>query len=221
MQKSNYKTIGGILFSFLIVLASLFVINIFEGLKIPKVTLYYLSRIAIWLALLLVYLYSKYIENQNFMLWQENKFKVIEYIVSFFKIFGYLILVLFVFGIFFKLLGLKPNYDNFEKLMKVFKDNILLAIFFCITAGFTEELIFRAYLIPRLKMVFNNNLLSIAISSFLFGILHFGFGSWIQIIGPMLIGTVFAFHYVVYRNIKILIFCHIIWDLIILSSQMG
>ncbi len=221
MQQSHNKTIGGILFSFLIVLGSLCVINVFDTAKIPKVTLYFLSRIAIWIALVLIFFYAKYIEKQDFMLWKDTKFTLIEYISAFFKIFGSLFLVLFVFGIIFQLLRLKPNYNELQKLMNVFKNNILLAVFFCVTAGFTEELIFRSYLIPRLKVVLNNTTLAIIISSFLFGILHFGFGSWIQIIGPMLIGTVFAIHYCLFKNIKVLIFCHIVWDLLILMTHIN
>jgi membrane protease YdiL (CAAX protease family) len=221
MQLSKYKTIGGILFSFLIVLGSLCVMNLFNTTKIPKVTIYFLSRIAIWLALFLVILYARFIEKQDFMLWKDTKFTSTEYISAFLKIFGSLFLVLFVFGIIFQLLHLKPNYNELQKLMNVFQNNILLAVFFCVTAGFTEELIFRSYLIPRLKEVFNNTTLAIIISSFLFGILHFGFGSWLQIVGPMLIGTVFAIHYCLYKNIKILIFCHIVWDLLILMTHIN
>ena len=59
--------------------------------------------------------------------------------------------------------------------------------------GFTEELAIRGYLLPRLELIFNNSWTAILISSVLFGLLHFGYGTIINVIGPFFIGLVFAY----------------------------
>jgi len=84
------------------------------------------------------------------------------------------------------------------------------------TAGVVEEMLFRGYLLPRLALIFSSNVVAVIISSALFGLLHFGYNNWYHIVSAFFIGLVFALHYVKYRNIKILIICHFLWDIIIL-----
>ncbi|MFV5702790.1 lysostaphin resistance A-like protein [Flavobacterium sp. XS2P12] len=103
--------------------------------------------------------------------------------------------------------------------MKLFKNNIFLILFTSITAGVSEELIFRGYLIPRLEILLKNTRVAILTSSILFGLIHYSYGSLIQIIGPIFIGLVFALHYKKYKNIKILIMCHFLWDLLVLLNK--
>lgn len=107
--------------------------------------------------------------------------------------------------------------------MQFFKNNIPLILFTSITAGITEELLFRGYLIPRLEIIVKKTYLSILISSILFGLIHYSYDTLIQVIGPFSIGLVLALHYQKYRNIKILIICHFLWDLmsiLIKTSQL-
>jgi uncharacterized protein len=219
MFKIHQKTILAICFSFLIVLASLLSMQYFKGTKIDKTTIFLSSRIAIWIALLLVFIYSKYIEKQQFLLWNETKFKLLDYIISIFIIFSSLFALMLVFAIIMALIKYKPETDEIDKLILIFKNNIYLVLFTCITAGITEELVFRGYLLPRLTLVFNSPKLGIIISSLLFGLLHYGYGNLAQIIGPMLIGTIFAIHYYYFRNLKVLIFCHFLWDFILLMVK--
>jgi len=54
----------------------------------------------------------------------------------------------------------------------------------------------------------------VIISSLLFGLAHYSYGNWSQIINAVLIGLIFGFHYQKYRNIKILIICHFLIDFI-------
>jgi membrane protease YdiL (CAAX protease family) len=88
-----------------------------------------------------------------------------------------------------------------------------------ITAGITEELMLRAYLIPRLQLLFKNDYIPVIVSSVLFGFLHFGYGTALNIVGPMVIGLIFGFHYVRYRNIKILIIVHFLWDYLLIALK--
>jgi len=65
-------------------------------------------------------------------------------------------------------------------------------------------------------LLLKNSYLSIIISSIIFGFLHFSYGTFIQVFGTFLMGLVFAIHYNKYKNIKIVIACHFLWDLSIL-----
>jgi membrane protease YdiL (CAAX protease family) len=84
----------------------------------------------------------------------------------------------------------------------------------------TEEIIFRGYLLPRLEILLKNKNLSVIISSLFFGLIHYGYGTSIQIIGPHS-NRAFGVHYQKYRNIKILIICHFLWDLIALLVKLA
>jgi uncharacterized protein len=210
-QKTNILV--GIFFSVLVLLASMIFLPLLKNLKIDKETTFWIGRFAIWICLLLVFLYSKQIENQKFLLWNEQQLSVLEYVKSFFKIIASIIIGAALIRLLLYLLGGNVEENpKLKEIVAVMKTNFPLLLFTCLTAGFTEELIFRGYLMPRLQLFFNNNYASIAISSLLFGALHFGYGTIFQILGPLLIGVIFAIHYQKYRNIKILIFCHFFWD---------
>ena len=210
-QKTN--TLIGIFFSITILLASMIFLPLLKNLIIDKETNFWIGRIAIWVSLMVIFLFASKIEKQNFFLWNENSFSVLEYIKSFFRIIASIIigaallrLILQFFG------GNETQNTKLIEIIKIMKSNFPLLIFTCLTAGITEELIFRGYLMPRLQLFFNNNYASIVISSLLFGAMHFGYGTVFQVLGPLMIGLIFAIHYQKYRNIKILIFCHFFWD---------
>jgi uncharacterized protein len=209
----------GICLTMLLLLATLLLSPLFSKLKISKSEVFFASRVVIWLALLLVVVFCFKIEKQKMLLWTETKFSIGENVKSFFGIIGSIMIGAFIIGLTLKLSGYKPESDKILEIIKLFKNNYALLIFTCLTAGITEELIFRGYLMPRLQLFFNNHYMSIAISSVLFGLMHFGYGTLVQIIGPIFIGTVFAVHYQKYRNIKILIFCHFFWDFMMLMLK--
>ena len=158
-------------------------------------------------------LFANQIEKQKFLLWNEQKISIQEYIISFFRIFLAIIFGAILINLSLKFLGF-PQAENpkLNEIVGVLKHNFLLLVFTCLTAGFTEELIFRGYLMPRLQLFFNNNYASIVISSLLFGLMHISYGTVFQVLGPIMIGLVFAIHYQKFRNIRILIFCHFFWD---------
>ena len=210
-QKKNAMI--GIFFSILILLASMIFLPLLKNLNIDKETTFWIGRIAIWICLILVLLYANQIENQKFLLWNEQQLSIFEYVKSFFKIIASIIIGALLIRLLLYLLGgnIEEN-PKLKEIVAVLKTNYPLLIFTCLTAGITEELVFRGYLMPRLQLFFKNNYASIAISSLLFGLMHIGYGTIFQIIGPMMIGLVFAIHYQRFRNIKILIFCHFFWD---------
>jgi uncharacterized protein len=209
----NSILIGGIAFSFTILLISISTTQLFYKTNPYNENTLFLSRLGIWFCLLLTYLYSAKIEKQNFLLWKEQKYSFVGYIKKIALFFLMVIPAALIGTLLVKILGGNIESHKLEEIVRVLSKNIPLLIFTCLTAGITEELVFRGYILPRLTMLLKNSNLSIVISSVLFGILHFGYGTFNQVIGPLLLGVVFAIHYNKYRNIKIIILCHFLWDL--------
>lgn len=206
--------IGGISLLLFFLFATTFLFPLFKKTNLNYETVFYFSRLVTWVCLLLIYLYSIYIEKQPFLLWKEQHYSFPFYLKSIAKTMLVLIAALFIVSIALQAIDSKIESERMNEIMHFFKNNIPLIVFTSITAGITEELLFRGYLIPRLEIIIKNTHFSILISSILFGLIHFAYGTLIQIIGPFTIGLVFALHYQKYRNIKILIACHFLWDLI-------
>lgn len=206
--------IGGILFLLLILFTVAASFQLLEHTNFSKQLTFSISRLAIWVCLLLLYMYSIKIERQPFLLWPEEKYSLKFFIKSVVKLMFSLFLTMLVVYFIFKIADSNIDSKKMNEIMKLFKNNIFLILFTSITAGVTEELIFRGYLIPRLEILLKNTPAAILLSSILFGLIHYSYGTLIQIIGPVFIGIIFALHYQKYKNIKILIMCHFLWDLL-------
>lgn len=92
-------------------------------------------------------------------------------------------------------------------------------LFTAVTAGVTEELIFRGYVLTRLSLVFKNKYISLIVSAIAFASLHYSYRSLREYIFTFLIGILFGFYYQKYRNIKVLIVVHFMIDII--SLELG
>ena len=205
----------GFFFSIVVLIATLLFSGFLKNFGLDKTTVFWLNRFSFWLCLVLIYVFVNQVEKQNFLLWNETELSFVEYLKSFVSIFIKVIIGALVIGLTLKFLGNNPKQGSkFIEILKLLKSNFPLLIFTCLTAGITEEFIFRGYLMPRLQFFFSNSLVPITISSVLFGLMHIGYGTIMQIIGPMFIGFVLAFHYQKFRNIKILIVFHFFWDFI-------
>lgn len=217
-SKKNNKLIliGGIILSLLLLFTATSTSYIFTNAKVYNETSFFLTRIEYWFCLLLIFIYAVKVEKRDFMYWTEKKYPFSFYLKSIATTILILILAMFVVSLLLKFSGGNPTSPKMEEVVKVLRNNKLLLIFTCVTAGITEELIFRGYILPRLEVLFKDSKLSIIISSLLFGLLHYTYGTFAQIIGPVFIGLIFAFHYQKYRNIKIIILCHFLWDLTVL-----
>ena len=164
-------------------------------------------------------MYSIHIEKQNFLLWKEKKYSLLFYVKSVAATMGTLVLIMLMVSIIFRLTGSDIESEKMDEILRFFKNNLPLILFTSITAGVTEELFFRGYLIPRLEILFKNTYLAILISSILFGLTHYSYGTLIQIIAPFFIGIILALHYQKHRNITIIIICHFLWNLLVLLNK--
>jgi membrane protease YdiL (CAAX protease family) len=169
-----------------------------------------ITRVVFWLIFAVIYWYVAENEKQPFIVWPEQSYSVGYYILS-----VIIILIVIVVGTAVIILPLKAagllKYSHFLGLIKSI--SVPVKLLTIITAGFLEEFIFRGYMIPRLKLFFKSEHPPIIISAIIFGLGHVGFGTLINVLIPMLIGLVFGYHYYKYRNLKILIICHLLIDL--------
>lgn len=211
--------IGGILFLLLILFTVAASYQLLEYTNFSKQITFFISRLAIWVCLLLLYMYSIKIERQPFLLWPEEKYSLKFFTKSVIKLMFSLFLTMLVVYFILKIADSNIDSKTMNEIMNLFKNNIFLILFTSITAGVTEELIFRGYLVPRLEILLKNTHVAILTSSILFGLIHYSYGTLIQIIGPVFMGIIFALHYQKYKNIKILIMCHFLWDLLALLNK--
>jgi uncharacterized protein len=178
-----------------------------------------ISRFAQWTTFILLFLFAIKIEKRPFLLWKEKEYSVLDTLKAVGKTMLFLIIAMFFIGILIKLLNTNVKSALLDKTVHVLQDNFVFLLFTCITAGIIEEFIFRGYMFPRLEMIFRNNKLAILISSFLFGIMHYNYGTLIQTLGPMVFGVILALQYQKYKSIKIVTISHFLWDLIVLCAK--
>ena len=220
-QKSKLYLIGIVsilAFLFLISLTgSHWFLNLF-GLSVINAIVFFVSRMLYWLSLGLLWFYAVKIEKENLLIWKERKYKFLIYPLSVIVLF----LVLFAGGFIIQILLSFTHYNShsntLHEIVTILQQNKFLLIFTTFTAGVVEELIMRGYMQPRLEIIFKNPYEAIIISSLLFGLLHYKYGTLVNVVGPVFIGMVFAFYYWKYRNIKVLIICHFLWDLVSLLA---
>jgi len=84
----------------------------------------------------------------------------------------------------------------------------LLLIYFFIVRVFLEEYFFRAFLVPRVGVV---------VSSVLFGLTHYGYGSAGEIIGAIVLGMILAIAYKQHGRILPNYIGHLLYNLVAIS----
>lgn len=218
MTSNRNLTIVAILLP--LILFSLISTNIFGLIHTgtPDAATFWVSRIEIWIVLLITYLFSRNIEKEKFLLWPEQKRKPLFYILSLII----LLIMVFCIGLSIRFVshqfGIVSHTDVLNRMTLIMCDNKSLLIFTCLTAGFTEELIFRGFMLPRINLLVKNPTVSIILSSLLFGLAHIRYFDLNQILVPIGIGLVFAIFYYRYRCLTVLIICHFLIDIFSLYS---
>ncbi|HVW98159.1 MAG TPA: type II CAAX endopeptidase family protein [Mucilaginibacter sp.] len=171
------------------------------------------SRLLIWLDVLILYLYALNIEQNRLLLWAERKRGAGFYLASFVVLY----LLSMAAGVASRvpdLFGFRDDRSILVRMIAVFNQNAFLAIFTAVTAGITEELIFRGYLLPRLEILFKNKYMPVIVSSLAFGLMHYKYRSYHEVIFATLFGVIFSIHYLRYRNIWILMLTHMSIDMV-------
>jgi len=215
-QQTQKKSplIIGIIIAF--ILSGMPVFLYFMGLKpFPySATFIFFNEIYYWFVLMVLFVYVTRIEKQKYLIWDEKNYPLTYYLKSVFKTLGIMFIGMMIIGVLLKISGINDQSDKMSKIIQILHKHKILIILISLTAGITEELIFRAYMLTRLEMLIKKPAMSILISAVLFGILHISYGTVGQILGPLFLGIIFAAHYYRFRNIKIIIICHFVWNLL-------
>lgn len=212
--------LAGILIAFSIFLLGSTVLTLLlKPVYLSDENILLITRIFFWICLLVMVAYAVRAEKQPFLLWPEKKYPFGTFLISIIAILSILLAAMTILSQVEMAFGVEKKSANLNKMEVVLKRNQWLLVFTCLTAGVTEELIFRGYLIPRLQLFFKGPYPALIISSVFFGLAHIGYGSIHQVIGPVFIGFIFALYYKKYRNIKVLILCHFLWDYLILFAM--
>ena len=219
-KDQNEKTIIGILF----ILALLFVGTFYGasilytsmGSSVSRMSLAVISRIFYWLCLFCALMYAVKIEKRSMLLQRDQRLSVLVFLLTLALIF----IATFVSGMIVQLItiltGTYKISPRLLEMLKLFRENKFLLFLTAITAGVTEELLMRGYLQPRLQALFKSPHAAIIVTSLLFGFLHLGYGTIGNILGPIAIGLIYGYYYWQFKNIKVLIVSHILWDLIVI-----
>ena len=224
-RNENYQMAVGmisiLLFLFIFPLFfSPFVLQLF-GLSKINGTLFFISRLLYWVGLVMLYLYCAKTEKQNILIWEDRRYTISIYFASIIIIFLVLFAGLALIRFLYSFTHFSKTSEKLIEIANIFRQHKFLLVFSALTAAVTEEIIFRGYLQPRFQIIFGGVFPSILFSSALFGLLHYGYGTAINMIAPFFIGLVFAFYYWKYRNIKVLIVSHFLWDLLALYSLLN
>jgi len=209
-KQNNTLLIGGIFIAALFYPVVWYLVFLGEGYSFNVILI---SRLFIWLEVIILFFYAQRIEKSSFLLWQEKSYGFWFYPAAF----GALYLLRIGVGIVAiipKLFGWQDNQQITVQFLTILSKSMPLMVFSAITAGVTEELIFRGYLVPRLELLFKNKYMPVIVSALLFSFNHYRYLSLYEIIFTFLFGVVFAIHYQWYRNIKVLIVTHILIDFI-------
>lgn len=179
----------------------------------PVPVYFFSNRTLFWLWLGLMWWYAARVEKQPLLLWGERKQGVVHYVVALVLL---AIVIIIAEAILYALVYLVTHKTEHSEVLKrmvlYLRAHPFLLCYTVITAGVTEELLFRGYLLPRLEFFIRNRQVAIFLSSLLFGLGHYGFGTFTNVAGAMVIGWILALYYDRFRNIKVMILFHILWD---------
>jgi membrane protease YdiL (CAAX protease family) len=185
------------------------------GMKQPNAAFFFLDRSLYGVFVLALWAYSVRVERQPLLVWKERKYTLPEYFGAVLLLTVTIFICVMTVNISIYLLThKKESSEVMKRVIDYFRTHTSLLVYTALTAGVTEELIFRGYLLPRLEMVFKSPYPAIFFSSLLFGLAHFRYGTFINVVDPFVIGLLLAIYYWKYRNIKVAITFHFLWDLI-------
>jgi len=209
-KPNNIVLFGGIML--ILVLFILFDISL-GRMQVAYYDKLFYSRFLYWGTMVVLLFYSLKVERQPLLLWKEENNAVGFFLLSVLALYLLSITAAIVSAVP-ALLGQHETSAVMKKVIAVVTGHQGLIFFIALTAGVTEELIFRGYVLTRLSQWFKNNTAAVIVSSLLFAALHYKYGSLRELIFTFLIGVLFSVYYLRYRNIKAIIVTHFLIDYI-------
>ena len=103
--------------------------------------------------------------------------------------------------------------DTDISLVQASEQPFLILLFGVLTAVFTEELLFRAYPMERLKEVFNNDLPGIVLGVIVFCLMHVNTWNFAHVLGTVFpLGLILSIAYSKTRNLIFIMLVHFMVD---------
>ncbi len=171
------------------------------------------SEILKWGTLGLLYLYAYRAEINRFLLWREQQYHAGFYIIAVPLLYILVMCCGLIAGIP-RHLGYHDNNSLMIKVDVILQHYPVLLTIVCLTAGISEELIFRGYILSRLSLFFKNQHWPVIISALIFTSVHLSYKSLTETIFVFLFGLLFGYFYQKYRNLTVLMIVHFITDII-------
>jgi membrane protease YdiL (CAAX protease family) len=173
----------------------------------------FLSRFIFWAEVGFLWLYAAKVEKQNLLIWAEKQ-SGLKFVLGSMVTLYSLSFAAQVIATIPTWLGWRESNQIIKQIAAMVRHRPFLILFISFTAGVTEEIIFRGYILTRLSFLFANKYVPVIISSVLFSALHYKYHSPREFIFTFLIGVIMSVHYQKYGNIKPLIAVHILIDVI-------
>ncbi|MDB5022594.1 MAG: family intrarane metalloprotease [Mucilaginibacter sp.] len=171
------------------------------------------SRFFYWGTVLILFFYARKIECRPLLIWKESKPSIGFFLLSVLTLYLLFIAAAIISAIP-MLFGIRENNAVIKTIAQLLKNHPLFLFFIALTAGVTEEFIFRGYVLTRLSRLFKKPYISVIISSLLFSALHYKYNSLRELIFAFLIGIIFSVYYLKYHNIKAIMLTHFLIDFI-------
>ena len=131
---------------------------------------YFIDRTFYWASIAVLWLFATKVEKQPLLIWKDNRYSIG-------TLLSHLVALLFITVICVYLAGFLISWMTHEgptklapKVAEFLRDKMFLLFFTALTAGVTEEIIFRGYLQTRLEQLLKNPYWAIFISSLIFGL---------------------------------------------------
>lgn len=168
-------------------------------------------RFIYWAEVVFLWWYATQLEKQPLLIWKERQSGI-----KFILLWTVLLLLLMVAtGLLSNitiLLGYHQNKYLLHQISQFITGRYFLIGFISITAGVTEEIIFRGYILTRLSLLFDNQYIPIVFAALLFSVMHYTYHSAYEFIFTFLSGMIMGVYYKKYGNLKPLVIAHFLID---------
>jgi membrane protease YdiL (CAAX protease family) len=209
-KPNNPILITGILLAFLIPLGLTVAIG---NVSINYFDKLFYSRFFYWGTVLFLFFYAWKVERGPLLIWPENNAGT-KFFLSSVVVLYLLFIAAAIVSAIPMLFGWRESNEVMKMIARLLKGQSSMMFFIALTAGVTEEFIFRGYILTRLLQIFKHPYIPVILSSILFSALHYKFHSLREFIFTFLIGVIFSLYYIKYRNIKALMLTHFLIDFI-------
>jgi membrane protease YdiL (CAAX protease family) len=207
-KPSKVVLIAGIIIA---IVFSLVFLALLSGANLTVMNSVICSRLIYWAEVIFLWWFAEQYENQPLLIWQEKRSGI-----GFILLWTVILILLFVAAYLMSgvtaWFGYHVDKVRLRQTSQFITGRYVLITYLTITAGVTEEIILRGYILTRLSLLFKDQYTAVIISALIFSGLHYSYNSARQFVFTFLAGLITALHYKKYGNLKPLILAHFLFD---------